>query len=111
MRIDWLTIRMTAVLSLVLLSSLFLSTYASMALAKDGPKHDSVPKYKPSSRAPEPLDIRTNAYGFSRSAPQALGIGDTVPDFSATNPQGQDIVLAELRAQGPVVIVFYRGHW
>ena len=74
-------------------------------------QHAPYPKYKPSSRAPAALDIRTNAYGYSRSAPGALQIGETVPDFVADTSPGGVFALANARAAGPVVIIFYRGHW
>ena len=48
------------------------------------------PRYKPFSRAPAPLDIRTNTYGASRTAPNALGVGDTVPDFTVPRAGWRD---------------------
>ena len=69
------------------------------------------PRYKPASRAPSAIDIRTNQYGASRSAPNALEIGDVVVDFSAPKVGGGLVSLRKLRKQGDVVIVFYRGHW
>ena len=71
----------------------------------------AVPKYKPSARSPQPLDITSNAYGFSRSAPDALALGATVPDFIAPSPSGGTVSLAAARQRGPVAIIFYRGHW
>ena len=70
-----------------------------------------VPLYKPSSRAPEPLDITQNVYGYSATAPDALRIGDRAPDFDVAGLNGIRVRLAELRDSGPVVIIFYRGHW
>ena len=70
----------------------------------------AAPHYKPSSRSPE-MDIRTNAYGASRSAPDALRIGDQAPDFRVPIVGGGHLALTEIRASGPVVLVFYRGHW
>lgn len=72
---------------------------------------DVYPRYKPSSRSPEPMDIRTNAYGASRSAPDALEIGDTAPDFTLPRAGGGTVSLSGARATGPVAIIFYRGHW
>jgi hypothetical protein len=69
------------------------------------------PKYKPSARSPEAMDIRTSAYGASINAPKALTIGDTAPDFVVPKALGGSASLAAKRAQGPVVIIFYRGHW
>lgn len=48
------------------------------------------------------------ASGIARSA---LGIGDTVPDFILPSATGQPTRLYTLLAQGPVVLVFYRGGW
>ena len=70
-----------------------------------------VPRYKPSSRSPEPLDITTNAYGASRNAPAALGVGAQVPDFVVPRAGGGSLSLSAARASGPVAIIFYRGHW
>jgi hypothetical protein len=69
------------------------------------------PVYKPASRAPEPIDIRSNTYGASRSAPDALRIGERVPDFTVPRVGGGNLALESVRAQGDVVIIFYRGHW
>ncbi len=75
------------------------------------PQGEQVPRYKPSARSPEALDIRTNAYGASGSAPGALELGDTVVDFSAPRPGGGLVSLRAARQQGPVAVIFYRGHW
>ena len=72
---------------------------------------NEVPKYKPSSRSPEPLDITTNAYGYSNTAPAALAIGDVAPDFRLPSPFGANVSLTEAAKLGPVVLIFYRGHW
>ena len=72
---------------------------------------EAYPRYKPSSRSPQPMDIRTNAYGASRSAPDALEIGDVAPDFTLPRAGGGTVSLAATRSAGPVAIIFYRGHW
>ncbi len=72
---------------------------------------DDYPRYKPASRSPEPMDIRTNAYGASRSAPNALRIGETAPDFTLRQAGGGTLSLEKARETGPVVLIFYRGHW
>lgn len=69
------------------------------------------PQYKPSARSPTPMDIRDNAYGASRSAPNALGIGDVGPDFALPRAGGGSVSLVDARADGPAVVIFYRGHW
>ena len=70
-----------------------------------------VPKYKPSSRAPEAIDITSNRYGFSRTAPDALEIGDTPANFTLERAGGGTVTLAQKLKTGPVVLIFYRGHW
>ena len=57
------------------------------------------------------MDIRTNRYGASADAPEALEIDDRVPDFEVPQAGGGTVSLASLRADGAVVIIFYRGHW
>ena len=69
------------------------------------------PLYKPSSRAPAPIDIRSNAYGASTLAPEALRIGEFAADFTVPLSGGGNATLSQLRRGGPVVIIFYRGHW
>ena len=44
-------------------------------------------------------------------ANQAKTEGDTAPDFSLNNYQGQTVSLSEKLKQGPVVLGFYRGGW
>ena len=72
---------------------------------------ETVPKYKPSARSPAPLDITTAEYGFSRNAPAALTIGDVAPDFTLPRAGGGTVSLESARVSGPVVLIFYRGHW
>ncbi|MBI1824983.1 MAG: redoxin domain-containing protein [Planctomycetes bacterium] len=42
---------------------------------------------------------------------RALKQGDRAPDFELPDVSGQCVRLREVRAHGPVVISFYRGHW
>lgn len=44
-------------------------------------------------------------------AARALNEGDKIPDFVLPNAAGSDVGSAELLAQGPIVINFYRGGW
>ncbi len=85
----------------------------AMSLGAYGAPMDAAktPLYKPSSRSPQPLDILDNRYGASVSAPNALEIGDKVPDFRIPRAGGGEVALQTLRASGEVVILFYRGHW
>lgn len=40
-----------------------------------------------------------------------LGQGETMPDFTLRDAQGESVSLADALAKGPVVITFYRGAW
>lgn len=42
---------------------------------------------------------------------KALRVGERAPAFRLPDQQGQPVELDTLLAQGPVVLVFYRGHW
>lgn len=44
-----------------------------------------------------------------RTAPVA--VGETPPDFTLKDQDGQSVQLSASRGQRPVVAVFYRGHW
>lgn len=48
---------------------------------------------------------------LAQSEPAALAIGSKAPAFSAKDQQGRTVSLEQLQAKGPVVVVFYRGHW
>lgn len=41
------------------------------------------------------------------SAPDRLTVGDTAPDFTLPDDRGEDVSLAEARAQGKVIVYFY----
>lgn len=44
-------------------------------------------------------------------AAQAVGRGDAAPDIALPNARGETVTLANLLAEGPVVLTFYRGGW
>lgn len=46
--------------------------------------------------------------GTGKDAPK---VGESINDFSLSNQSGDHRSLADLRADGPVVMVFYRGGW
>ncbi len=48
------------------------------------------------------------ASGITRNA---LGVGDSAPDFSLPDQHGNSVVLADLLARGPVVMSVFRGGW
>jgi hypothetical protein len=85
--------------------------FATLLVTPLAPAATDFPAYKPSSRSAAAVDIRTSAYGASADAPHALDIGATVTDFSVRRVGGGLAALRTLRQQGPVVIIFYRGHW
>ena len=41
----------------------------------------------------------------------ALNVGDTMPDFSLTNSEGQVVRPHDLLSGGPLILTFYRGKW
>ena len=96
---------------MLLLAVLLLAVSSPATAASEARLAGATPHYKPSSRSPEPLDITSNAYGFSRTAPAALEIGAGVPEFTLPRVGGGSTSLAARRAQGNVVLIFYRGHW
>lgn len=51
---------------------------------------------------------RVDAIDFPARAPKA---GDQAPEFTLPDQRGDQISLAELRRDGPVVLIFYRGEW
>lgn len=42
---------------------------------------------------------------------QALKAGQPAPDFELPDMAGNMVTLAQLRAEGPLALVFYRGRW
>jgi len=54
-------------------------------------------------------------YGFywlmALPASGAVAAGTPAPDFALSDQDGRSISLAEYRDAGPVLLVFYRGHW
>lgn len=64
-----------------------------------------------------PEEVRATMQGAladliaSGLADQALGVGDTVPDFELSNQHGETVSLSDLLVDGPLVISFYRGGW
>jgi len=49
--------------------------------------------------------------GQQYPSPLKLKAGDRAPAFSLPNAQGDQVQLADLLGQGPVVLTFYRGVW
>lgn len=42
---------------------------------------------------------------------QALKAGQRAPDFEISDMAGHQVTLAQLRAEGPLALIFYRGLW
>lgn len=53
----------------------------------------------------------TGLVSFAQEKPEGLFINSKAADFKATDQNGTEIVLKDLRKKGPVVIMFYRGYW
>lgn len=85
-------------------------------LGRDAPLAERLKQYAttlqelnaPFAQAVDRLVARLIEVGAGRSAP---GIGECLPDFLLPSDQGQLVSLAGLLADGPVVLVFRRGHW
>lgn len=56
-------------------------------------------------------DRDAEALGAGALFDGALGVGDEAPGFHLPDARGGDVALADLLADGPVVLVFYRGAW
>ena len=48
---------------------------------------------------------------FVKPRGRPLSVHATAPDFSLSDASGRQISLHSVLEQGPVVLVFYRGHW
>lgn len=75
------------------------------------PEDPDAPRYKPSASSPRTVDITSNAYGAYAAAPNAPEVGDVAEDFSLPLADGGTFELAQARAAGPVLVMFYRGFW
>ncbi len=63
---------------------------------------------------PEPIGVRIDAGVAEIEASQAapgLAVGDRAPDFTLPDALGRPLSLADLLAEGPAVVTFYRGEW
>lgn len=69
------------------------------------------PKYLPSAYSEAPVSILTDAYGAFGGAPEAPGLGAIIEDFTLPLASGDVFRMADARAKGDVVVVFFRGFW
>jgi peroxiredoxin len=63
---------------------------------------------------PEPIGARIDAGISEIEASQAapgLAVGDRAPAFTLPDALGRSVSLADLLAEGPAVVTFYRGEW
>ncbi|WP_444943952.1 peroxiredoxin-like family protein [Microbulbifer sp. ZKSA006] len=47
----------------------------------------------------------------SGQAERSVKVGEKAPDFALQDSDGNEVVLKELLAKGPVILTFYRGVW
>lgn len=52
--------------------------------------------------------IRVKSTGIEE---RALKVGQRAPDFQLPDFEGNQVSLAQLRADGPLALIFYRGLW
>lgn len=68
-----------------------------------------------SKRAPQEMqDLfqeRVDDLAASGILDEAVNVGDAAPGFTLPNARGEEVSLATLLEQGPVVITWYRGGW
>lgn len=57
------------------------------------------------------LSLFASTIAFAQEKPEGLFINSKAPEFKAKDQHGKEVSLKELRKQGPVVVIFYRGHW
>ena len=67
--------------------------------------------FKPSKERLQTMQRATDELIASGQAQRAKKAGDTAPEFTLLDPDGQPVSSRELLASGPLVISFYRGVW
>lgn len=86
----------------------------STACAKDTTAPASPPADAPSNDIAAPQTAESPAEGLVADAsPRTtpLAVGDAAPAFTLTDATGEAFSLAATLESGPVIAVFYRGHW
>jgi len=68
-------------------------------------------KTKAPAAAIDAFERSTQELIESGQAERALKAGDTAPEFTLTDPNGNPVSSKELLAKGPLVVTFYRGVW
>ena len=78
------------------------------------PRLDAIRANFEKQAPPEALAVMHNATEDLRGlglAERAIGEGDTAPGFALRDSRGERVRLGDLRARGPVLLTFFRGHW
>ncbi len=47
----------------------------------------------------------------AQEKPEGLFINSKAPEFKLKDQSGAEIILKDIRKKGPIVLIFYRGHW
>ena len=58
-----------------------------------------------------PLGLMAGCLGRLETRANPPSISERAPGFTLTSDSGQRVSLNAALAKGPVVLVFYRGHW
>lgn len=69
------------------------------------------PPYNAPDHVHEPMHRATHELIASGAAENALKVGATAPEFTLDDSDGMAVSSADLLAQGPLVVSFYRGVW
>jgi peroxiredoxin len=67
--------------------------------------------FKPTQERLDTMARATAELIESGQAQRAKKAGDTAPDFTLRDPDGNPVALRDLLAKGPLVVSFYRGVW
>ena len=49
--------------------------------------------------------------GVAQTRAKPVAVGETAPDFTLSDHNGNKVTLSESKGKSPVVLVFYRGYW
>ena len=69
------------------------------------------PPYNAPQSVIEIMHRATDELIASDAAARALKAGDRAPAFTLKDPEGREVSSADLLAQGPLIVSFYRGVW
>ena len=69
------------------------------------------PPYNAPAWIHEPMHRATDELTASGAAGRALKVGAKAPAFTLNDPDGVPVSSADLLAQGPLIVTFYRGVW